>query len=329
MADGWFLCYLVVMTETEKYVMATVCYYDVLDFPLKEEEIFDFLIIGDGSPISKVFEPNRDDVLKTAKKLFEDKKLGFLDGYYFLPEREYLAPLREKKSAIKKIKMRKARYAVWWLNFTPFLKAIFASGSLGLGNTDEVSDLDILTIAKSGRIWTSRFCITVLLYLIGMKRRPKDIMSPDKICPNHYITDKSLFINLKSIYNAQTYINLKPLIINDESLATRFKDENSWVNTYVNKWPAGNHSYILNRNLGQKLISRMLEFILGGRFGDFIEKKLGGYQVSIILKNPLTYIKGSKVAYSNDHLEFHPDSPEKQILSRYSNRLKAMGVAMF
>ncbi|MDP3996063.1 MAG: hypothetical protein Q8P74_02340, partial [bacterium] len=221
------------MDDIKKSILATVAYYDVLDFPLKAGEIFDRLVnVHQEEPEIEA------DKLKKIVELVREGRLQTMGGNYFLPGREYLVPLRLKKEKIWELKIKKARWAVRWLHFLPYIKGVLASGSLASGNTDELSDLDVLIIAGHGRIWTARFLVTGLLELLGVRRRSWDKIAPDKICLNHYITDLSLLINLPSAYNAQTYINLKPLILKDARLENSFKKENAWVLEHVKRLPA-------------------------------------------------------------------------------------------
>ena len=308
------------MDNIKKSILATVAYYDVIDLPLKAGEVFGYLVNINGYRAEV-----GGDKLGHLVNLVKDRRLGCDGGYYFMPEREYLVPLRKKRENMIASKMKKVKKAVWWLGFVPYVRAVFASGSLAVGNVDELSDLDVLVVAKYGRIWKVRFLVTSLLALLGIRRKSLDKISPDRICLNHYITDKSLNINLPSMYNAQTYINLKPVLLKEKQLARDFKKENGWVEDYISFWPEWDFSHNKEVPYVAKLISGFFELFFGGLIGDWSEKKLAEYQISRIKKNPLTYIPDSKVSYSSEHLEFHPGSPQNYILSSYGNYLSRLG----
>src|SRR3989344_6398789 len=93
------------------------------------------------------------------------------DGSYeYLFDREYLVPLRKERERIAKRKWRIARRVAWWMRFLPFVRVVFASGSLSMNNTDELSDLDVVIVAKHGYIWTTRFLVNGLLFLLRKGR---------------------------------------------------------------------------------------------------------------------------------------------------------------
>jgi len=59
--------------------------------------------------------------------------------------------------------------------------------------------------------------------------------------------------------------------------------------------------------------------------GNFIELILKKIQRTRIKKDPLTYQSGGRVVFSDNQLEFHPNSPEKWILEKYNQRIKKLG----
>ncbi len=307
-------------------ILATLAYYDILDFPLKAEEIFKFLI--NFSHLSGYQRDDRqltfEEVKKELGSLTEGGTIGFGDGFYFLFDRAYLVPLRLKKEKIAGEKWRKTLRAFRWAGFLPYLRIVFASGSLANRNTDELSDLDVLVAAKHGRIWLARLFLTGLFSIMGARRKPSEKIAPDKICLNHYITDKSLSIAFKSIYNAQTYANLIPVLAAGESLLKDFQKQNSWVLDYVCSWPEFAKPKLKRGFLGK--ISTFLEFLLDNAVGDWLECLAGRYQMRRIKNNPRTYEPGGRVVFNDEQLEFHPQSFEKKVIEEYNRRLAKIGL---
>lgn len=300
--------------------LKTIVYYDCLDYPLTEEEleIFSF----------KNKEDGKADLTEN------------IDGFYFLKGRSNLIQLRKERARIAKKKWDIALRAAKWLRIIPYIRLVFASGSLALDNTTKESDLDFLIVSKSGRIWTSRFFAVVLLGLLGIRRKRHQRTAPDKVCLNHFITDKSLSIPRKSIYTAQLYARLVPVFIKDPKLVGEFCEMNSWVGDYVTGWPdcikRNQESGI--RNYGQKPqnpnsrfiihnsgFQNFLEFILNSKFGDWLESILKKYQLHRIKNYHLTYKSGGRVKADDESLEFHPDSPELKIIDKYNKKMIELG----
>jgi len=204
----------------------------------------------------------------------------------------------------------------------------FASGSLALNNTDKESDLDVLIGVKRGRIWLTRFLIIILLSLLGVRRKRGEKIAPDKLCLNHFITDQSLYIPRKSIYTAQLYARLVPLIYEDE-LLQKFLEANKWVGQYVAGWPdcvLTNNKKRIASNWFLKLIREIGEKILDTKLGDWLEKVSKKYQLRRIKNHPLTYKAGGRVKADDESLEFHPDSPELRIIEKYNQKMIELGL---
>jgi hypothetical protein len=314
-------------------ILATLAYYDIFDFPLKKEEVFRFLVnlerpsASEGSQTSDF-----DEIEAELEKLITEGVVNFSDGFYYLFERDYLVPLRSRREKIAREKWKKALRAVRWLKFLPYIEAAFASGSLAMNNTEELGDLDTLIIVKHRRIWLSRLLISGLLSLIGMRRKYNEKIAPDKICLNHYITDKSLLIPYKSIYTAQTYINLKPVFISNPRIVAEFYKANSWLGDYVLNFGYNPryfdsmiyHSKNLGRNFLAKIKSAAWEMILNSKLGDWLEDWAKRWQTKRIEEHKKQDLPGGRVVYNDDCLEFHPGSVEEEIIRNYENRIKKL-----
>lgn len=319
----------------KKEILATLAYYDVFDFPLKEEEIWAWQarISNAKYQMPNISEKNQSssgrDFKGALAELVLEKKIFFNDGFYYLFERDYLVPLRLKKEKNAKKKWRRVRYAERWLRFLPFVRAIFASGSLAINNTDELSDLDVLVVAKHRRIWLTRLLVSGSLSLLGMRRKYNQKIAPDKICLNHYITDKSLYVPFKSIYNAQTYLNLKPIFIRDAKIFKDFYSANDWLGDFVVNFDPGKHpSSLAYNDTGSRPFSGAIylafEFILGGWLGDWLESLARRWQTARIEKHRKQDPPGGRVVYNDNCLEFHPGSAEEEIIKKFEEKTERL-----
>ncbi len=333
------------MIGIRQNILATLAYYDVLDLPLTTEEVLARLInfkhlqgsgvrvqvsgkTSWGADSAWNLEPETCTPAKIQKELDQlilDGMVGRAGEYSFLFDREYLVPLRIKREKIARCKWQKTKRAIRWLRFVPYIKAVFASGSLAINNTDELSDLDVLMVVGSGRIWLTRFLVTALLSILGMRRQASDQIAPDKICLNHYIGDASLAIPFKSIYNAQTYSNLVPIYVREESIIEKFKNANDWVLDFIFNWNVPDKPII--KNGAPEIIARLGEVILDTRLGDWLETLAKRLQYQRIARNPATRQPGGRVIFNDEQLEFHPRSIETSIIKKYNDNLVRLGVA--
>jgi hypothetical protein len=236
---------------------------------------------------------------------------------------------------------------------------IAVSGSLALGNSRKESDIDLLIAAKSGRIWICRTVVTFLTAILGVRRYGNN--TRDKICLNHYITDESLEIPFKSLYNAQSYARLVPVMEKQDFIFQKFQKANYWIKDFLVFWseysrwlhsgdspvepecefhfhkrlhsPNGTMEPTRNKNLRAikkskilNIFAKFLEIILSGWLGNGFERILAKYEKARIEKDPLREKPGGRITTDNTQLEFHPDSQEKRIIQGFNERMKKLGL---
>ncbi len=296
-------------TILEKQILATIVYYDILDYPLTNFEVFLYLINhcqcgeGDGTRSSvggklqptddkqgnsrgklphHIFSGDSDDskideifrLLKSSEYLKEqvDQKFGF----YFLKNREKIVQQRLARKKLTDQKWKKIKKIFWIMQIVPFVKMVLVSGSLSLGNSREESDVDLIIIAHKGRIWTVRTFVTLLTSILGVRRYKGK--TKDRICLNHYITDESLKIPFRSLYNAESYVHLINVYDSgeDKDLFRRFQKENEWIRKYVSNYKSTELGSVrsIKRSRLLAAVSVFFEFILSGRLSGSIGKAM-------------------------------------------------------
>ncbi len=300
--------------------MATLIYYDVLDRPLTSWEVFKFLVNKNNK------EVGFNKVLELLKNSAELKQLvGQKNGLYFLKNQNKIIKKRIEKQKIADQKWKKAKQMIKFLQLIPFVRLVAISGSLAMNNTKKDSDIDLLVVAKAGRIWTCRALITLLIHLLGKRRHGR--LTKDRFCLNHYLTDNSLEIRYRSLYNAQTYAHLVPVLEIEPGLYKKFQKANQWIKEYLVFYPLEKKGYLnqIKLNYFFGISTKFREFLLNGKIGDGLERFLKRIQEKRIKKDPLTYQARGRVVFNDQQLEFHPDSPEKKILEKYNQKMKKLG----
>src|SRR3989344_2790906 len=302
-------------------ILATVVYYDVFDFPLTSFEAHRYLI--NPKRLSHKTEAMGDisltEILNELDKLVESGKLFGKFGFYFLPGRSELAELRIEREKIAAQKWRRLRRLAWWLQMSPWVRGIFVSGSMALGNTTIESDFDILVIVQAGRLYAGRLLLSALTSLMRSRRTRYQQIAPDKFCFNHFITTDHLTIDHPSLYNAQTYVHLVPLMI-DRQLAASFFAANLWINKYVYNFAPRLETVHREIKISRilKFKARVIEWLFDHTLGNQFEKLARRYQQRRINDNPATHQTGGRVVATDTELEFHPRSFERIVLDRYN-----------
>jgi hypothetical protein len=314
------------MTTLRNSILATLAYYDIFEYPLGADEVFRFLInpvrLG-GSPEEPVIKSNH--VTAELDKLANVGIIGKKNGFYFLKGKEKLCKVRTRRQQIAERKWKKFLRMVKFLSLAPYLRGVFASGSMALNNTDDKSDFDVLIITRSGRLYTCRFFLWLITSILGVRRKKDERIAPDKLCFNHYITEDGLHIPHESIFNAQTYINLKPMLI-DMELRNKFYSNNLWIRNYMydfkpGPFPKNSSGFVLF-----KFFAGILELVFNSFLGDVLEGRLKKIQQRKIKENPVTYQGGGRIVYNDRELEFHPFSFEKNVIEKYNISLRDFGI---
>ena len=330
--------------KLEKQILATITYYDILNYPLTAFEVFLYLVKKKKN-VNAI--ETRQCLVSTTEIIslldnseYLKKYIDQKHGFYFL-KKIPLAPFdkgginivqqRLNRKKLADWKWKKARKIFRIMQITPFLKMVLVSGSLAMGNSKNESDIDLIITAKKGRIWTVRIFVTLLTSVLGVRRHSN--VTKNKICLNHYITDESLKIPFESLYNAQSYVHLINVYDSEEDkkIFQKFQEENKWIKKYARNYKlselGGFRSINRNKILGS--VSSFFEIIFSGKFGDYLERKLSEIQSGRIKKDRLYKKSGGRITINNDQLEFHPASHEADVIPEFNRRMEKLGLFEF
>ena len=312
-------------------ILATLAYYDGLDYPLSAFELYRYLINPQRlKPYIDGLEAiSLKDIYEAVEELINREQVQEENGFYFLRGRTGLSALRLAREKISAQKWRLCLRRAYWLQLAPWIRGMFVSGSLALGTANSESDFDILVLVESKRLYLARLLLSGVASLIGSRRTRYETVAPDKFCFNHYLTTDTLHITHESLYNAQTYARLIPMMINP-TLAGKFFAENLWINKYVYNFTP--HQQTIRRTVRPsrflKSIAKTIEFVGQGKIGDMFERWARQYQQERISSNPVTHASGGRVIYTNTELEFHPHSFERVILGHYNEVTRQLRVSI-
>lgn len=308
----------------QKNILATVLYYDAMNYPLTAFEIWKYLInIENEKKDSTNKADNYCGLVDIIRELDEYNLKRFLksrNGFYFWRGREELVEKRIRRGKISAGKIKKLRRVVWWLRLVPFVRLIGITGALAMKNAESDSDWDVLVVLKSGRIWTGRTLVTGLLQIVSKRRHGQKIK--DRVCLNHFITESNLEIATKEIepfFPASQFFFLFPVF--DAGLFRKFQLRNSWIRDYK-------PNYYLNETKSPATIedsefSRQLR-MFGEKMFDWqiLENWLERWQLAKIGRNPKTKLPGSYIKATAGQLVFLPEPQGPEIVAAMRQRLK-------
>lgn len=330
------------LSSLEKSILKTLAYYESQgSLPLTTVELYRYLIHQAG-----LIKPSLIQVFGTLESLKDQGLLCQEKGLFFLsPPPMYrcgdLTPhlFRKKgegwsqrvfrqKISIKKWK--KLKKIAILLRIIPYLRGAMASGSLIFDNPRAESDIDLLVIARRGRIWTCRVFLSFFLEIIGQRRSAKLIK--DKICLNHYLAEPWFEIKPQNLVTAQFYAHLVPLI--NYQVYQNFHKKNKWLANFLcfNFFDRQDYQ---KRTDGKKLtcracslIAKLFEGCLNNKLGDWLEKKLANWQIARIQRKTTAKKLAKDYLYLSDKvLLFHyPICRYAQVQNLFFKKIKALGL---
>jgi hypothetical protein len=296
----------------EQVILKTLIYADIFNWPVREDEIFA------QSQKSKVKSQNYIKNLRNLRTvldlLVKSGKIIKNKNYYFLPEKTDLVLKRLGVEKEAKRKMEIARQTAPWLKIIPTILLTGVSGSLAVGNVGKDDDIDFFIICRNGSLWITRFLSTLLLDILGKRRRPNNTSIRDKICLNMFVDQIGMVVpeKEKDVYTAHEIKQLKVLWQRD-NIYPKFLKANNWI--YKNSKLKAQNSKVQGKS--QKFCALSCSFNL--------------CFLSFALKSVESFLRWLQLLYMNkkrtsekieEHrLLFHPKDRRREILKEYKKRL--------
>ena len=197
------------------------------------------------------------------------------------------------------------------LQIAPFVRAVILTGSMTIGSTKESSDIDLLIVTKKRRLYLSRFFVTLLTTITGLRRTPKTKNPAGKFCLNYYLAADNLDIRPHTARCARFHRHIFR-IWDKDGIYERVYRENQWLRNYEPKIVDESQIEILKNNfpldrwLILSLIRLPLEILLAGKLGNFAEDKFSKWQMSKILNSKARKDNKKTIIVNKNELRLHP-----------------------
>ena len=305
--------YCAIMHPLTRSILATVCYYDVMEYPLTSFEVWRYLTHEDpDGPAQYRNAVALSAVMSVLRDLVRDGRLEITDGFYTLPKRTMLVVQRRRRTLLSVHKLRRMRRAVRILRYLPFMRQVWGTGRVAMKNATADSDWDVLIVLAAGHIWTGRLIVTVVTHLLGLRRT--DTHHADHLCLNYWITTDSMAISLDDRYSAHEYMMARPLWASVDPV--RFLTANAWIGRYRPHYDTmvlPSPYRVPDTDLAHAW-RRMWEYLLGSAR---LEAWLRNRQRARIMANPKTFRKGSMIVANDHELVFLPSPHSPRVLAAY------------
>jgi hypothetical protein len=302
------------VANLHKNIMATVTYYDVLDFPLSSYEIWHSLISYQETATTDKASL-RDVILALDAPELRDR-LEQKNGFYLLKGRGRLVSERIQREKVSSRKLAGMKNLTRLIAVMPYVRMVGATGSLSFKHGKRESDWDMFIVMAQGKIWTGRFILTAFLHLIGKRRHGKKVR--DRACLNYFITDDRLEIMNKDLYGAHEYQAMR-LLYGTKTFA-RFELANRWIGRFKPQYGVTHihDRFTLKEGKVREKIQSFLEAIINFLPFSAISSS---WQQKKIASNPNTQLLGSYIEATDQALVFLPNPRGPKVFSEFKRRL--------
>ena len=314
------------MHSLEKSILKTTAYFDIFDYPLTLVELTKWLR-SDGQEKFELGDLNEYFLAQDSQK---NHSLDYDSGFVFLAQKAELRRTRQERAAISERKFKRVIRVITILRLIPYLKMIAVCNTLAYQNPKETSDIDLFVVAKSGRIWTVRFWVALILKVFQL--RPGEAKR-DPICPSFFVTEDNLNLEKIQLTQGDPYMQywiaqVYP-VFDPYRVSNKFFTENSWIKTYLPNVipPRPSKRRRVEDNAITKFVRKIQEFDINGVVGNFFESLLKRFQMKILpdkLKQMAN--QDTRVIISDDMLKFHDDDRRQEFAEEYERKLRELSL---
>ncbi len=246
-----------------------------------------------------------------AQRLAESQALAALLGsdgrYYFLRGRPEQVQVRLGRTQSARCLREEACFYGFWLARLPFVRLVALTGSLAMDNVSEGADIDYLIVTIPGRVWLARVLVIAVVRWAALYGAP--------LCPNFILSEDALHFERQNLYVAREIAQMIPL--SGMAVYQRLRAENKWTDHFLPN-AAGPPAGAQPAATPQVRLTRLAEWLLGGRLGDWLDEWERGRKVRKFRRQHPNW---SEAAFSRDFCKGHFDAHESEALSTYDVRV--------
>jgi len=303
--------------ETIKNIIATVAYYDALNYPLTVFEIWKYMMCA--QYYDKSHEHGNLPLGDVVRLMCHESVRALVEhnnGMYVLKGRKEIVGERIRREKISASKMKRLREVANILKFVPFVRMIGITGTLSMRTASKKSDWDLFVVLKSGKIWTGRTLVTAVAHFMGKRRHGQKIR--DRVCLNYFITDKTLELITKDLFSAHEYFFLFPLF--DNSVYAKFQLKNRWIKKIKPQYAVAEIIPLMTctDSFFSKMARKIGEAIFSWRS---LENFLGRIERKKIMQNPNTKRENGLIYADSGALIFLPDPKGPRVFEKFKENI--------
>lgn len=292
-------------------IKATLSYFDIFDRPLTLGELKDYLF---GCSATE------EAIIKTVEKMPD---ICFLNGLFFLKNRERLASEREeKKKASEALWNRVRKFSVLFA-LCPFVRMVAVINSLSFNNATNKSDIDLFVITRKKHLWCARFFLKLLTQIFGARAHHEKIAG--RFCLSFFVSEEAMdlssFARKYDPHLAYLVYLIAP-VIGKQTYTEFLKANNKWTAVYF-KRPLVPRLAQLKEYKIANAVRFFLEKILS-IFGPFLEHFFYAIQQKKDLARKKALQKDDGVVMNKKIFKFHELDNREKIADRFSHEFSKL-----
>ncbi len=289
------------MSSSKNAILRTLLYSDIFDYPLKETELFRFLITTKSI--------DKETFLKALSK--KNVNVVFKNNFYCIKGHENIIAERIKREKLSVIKLKIARKIINLISLFPTIRFIGISGALSMGNAAKNDDIDLFIITRENAMWITRLFLIFILKIMGKYRKRGDKNVANKICLNMLLDESNLKLSFdrQNLYCAHEIAQLMPIFSRD-GVYKKFIRANNWTTKFLPNLSVGRRGYKKIKEQKRSLnfpISKLLKLL------EPLAREVQLY----MMKKHITI-----ETVSDNFLALHPFDYKMYTLNAYEERLK-------
>lgn len=203
------------LSSISERVLQLISYFDSFDYPIKFNEL------------QSLLDFKKNEIRNALIILINGNKISNIDGYYFIPGKEWTIRKRVKSNRNFRNSLPKILRSGWLLSHIPFVRGLMLTGSSSKEILENNDDFDFLVIVEPNHLWLCRTLIIAFRKLITFNFKLKNSKNLD--C-NYFLSENALRITDKNEFTAIEIFFAKPVFNYDTY--QMFIKKNQWITQY-------------------------------------------------------------------------------------------------
>ncbi len=286
---------------------SVIAYFSYFQYPLTAFEVWKWLYMPSQawSLVDVMTVLEKDEWLR--------ERVGEWNGFYGMGDVESAWRDRHSRYLDAMRKYAALRLVAALIGRLPSVEGVFVCNSLAYHHTNEESDSDLCVVTKSGRVWTARLFVVLMLALL--RKRPGEAKR-DPVCASFFVDVTTMDFSVYAIEPHDPYLaywtaTLIPLV-DREGVTQHTAQTNTWTKQFLPNAQSVHRAFAFRRKKGSGLV--ITHFVTEKFARRFQEKRFTPVITALLNVD-------SRVVVNDHVLKFHTNDRRAEIATTYKEKL--------